>query len=100
VDRDSCEVDLTITVLEYLAVNPEYRRRGVGEKLVTWGIQQADKHGLDTVLEATLDGGKLYRKLGFEDAGKIEYKSVSEKFITTRDQPDLMFMRRPARSSQ
>jgi len=92
--------DLTWTVLEYLAVNPEYRRRGVGEKLVTWGIEQADKQGLDTVLEATLDGGKLYRRLGFEDAGKIEYKSVTEKYTTTRTQPDLMFMRRPARSSQ
>jgi ribosomal protein S18 acetylase RimI-like enzyme len=93
-------MSLTDLVLEYLAVNPEYRRRGVGEKLVRWGVEQADKQGLDTVLEATLDGGKVYRKLGFEDAGKIEYNSVSEKFTKTRDQPDLMFMRRPARSSQ
>jgi ribosomal protein S18 acetylase RimI-like enzyme len=78
-----------------LAVSPDYRRRGVGEKLVSWGIQQADKEGVDSVLEATIDGGKLYRKLGFEDVGPIEFKSVTEKF-EGRTRPDLMFMRRKA----
>lgn len=83
-------------MLEYLAVNPEYRRRGVGEKLVSWGLEQADKQGLDSVLEATIDGGKLYRKLGFEDIGTIKFDSVTDKF-QSRTRPDLMFMRRPAR---
>jgi ribosomal protein S18 acetylase RimI-like enzyme len=82
-------------VLEYLAVNPDYRRRGVGEKLVSWGIEQADKQGVDSVLEATNDGGKLYRKLGFEDIAPIEYKSITDKFHQ-RTRPDLMFMRRKA----
>lgn len=33
-------------VLEYLGVNPEFRRRGVGETLVAWGIKQADEKGI------------------------------------------------------
>jgi hypothetical protein len=47
-------------------------------------------------LEATIDGGKLYRKLGFEDIGTIKFDSVTDKF-ESRTKPDLMFMRRPAR---
>jgi hypothetical protein len=62
---------------------------------VTWGIEQADKQGLDSVLEATIDGGKLYRKLGFKDVAPIEYNSITDKF-SSRERPDLMFMRRPA----
>ncbi|KAJ5107835.1 hypothetical protein N7456_004510 [Penicillium angulare] len=53
--------------LDYLAVNPEYWRQGIGSRLVESGIEQANKLGLEIFLVAM---GKnalgMYRKLGFE----------------------------------
>ena len=58
---------LTSAELDYLAVNTDAYRRGVGSLLVSSGIAQAERLGADMVLIAM--GPKalgLYKKLGFE----------------------------------
>ena len=52
--------------LATLAVHPDYQRRGIGRKLVTWGVQQGEKEGVPVALEASLDGKRLYEKNGFQ----------------------------------
>ncbi len=57
----------TGTVLN-VYTEPDYRRRGISEKLMTMLIDDAHAAGLDYVeLTATEDGYPLYKKLGFED---------------------------------
>lgn len=46
-------------VLEYLGVNPDFRRRGVGETLVAWGIKQADEQGINVSPMFLLPGNAL-----------------------------------------
>ena len=61
-------------------------------------MKEADEQGLDAILEGTVDGSKLYRRLGFENLGSIEYKSIDPKFAS-RERPDLVFMRRKPRKA-
>ncbi|KAJ5280179.1 hypothetical protein N7478_005551 [Penicillium angulare] len=53
--------------LDYLAVNPEYWRQGIGSRLVESGIEQANKLGLEIFLVAMGTSALgMYKKLGFE----------------------------------
>lgn len=45
--------------------HPEYRRRGVGNLFMKWGIEQADALGFECWLGATDLGVHLYKKHGF-----------------------------------
>ena len=49
------------------------------------------------MLEGTTDGGKLYRRVGFEDIAPITYEGVSSKF-DNKTRPELVFMRRLPKS--
>ncbi|KAF2280785.1 acyl-CoA N-acyltransferase [Westerdykella ornata] len=53
--------------LHILCTHPDHHRRGAGGMLVRWGIEQADKEGLPTYLEASEAGKPLYERLGFEE---------------------------------
>lgn len=61
-------------VLEICFVEPSYRRRGVGNLLVQWGTKKADEMGLESSVEATVDGKPLYAKHGFEYMNDFEIK--------------------------
>lgn len=48
-----------------LAVSVNHQRRGVGGRLVDWGLERAERDGLPAVLCASVKGRNLYHKKGF-----------------------------------
>lgn len=52
--------------LHVLAVHPNHQRKGIGRKLLQWGLDEADRLGLIAYLEASADGVRLYEQTGFE----------------------------------
>lgn len=44
--------------------HPAYRRKGVGQSLLSWGVEQADNLDYELFLEATPYGRPLYEKNG------------------------------------
>ncbi|CAG8362578.1 unnamed protein product [Penicillium salamii] len=49
-----------------VAVHPEYQGKGVGARLMKWGMDVAEELNLPIYLESTVEGVPLYKKLGFE----------------------------------
>lgn len=45
--------------------HPDYRRRGVGQQVMDWGMKKADELGLEFFLDATPPGRPLYEANGF-----------------------------------
>ncbi len=72
--------------LQDLEVHPQFRRRGIGKKLVTAVEAEAARRGARllrlSVSVANLDAQALYRSLGFVDAG-IEPRRI-DATITIR----------------
>jgi predicted N-acetyltransferase YhbS len=55
--------------LQVLAVDPIIWNRGIGRKLVQWGLDEVDRDSLgpaDVFLEAGLRAEAFYNRLGFE----------------------------------
>lgn len=52
--------------LQVLAVHPNHQKKGIGRKLLQWGLDEADRLGLISYLEASTDGIRLYESTGFE----------------------------------
>ncbi|PGH06100.1 hypothetical protein AJ79_06634 [Helicocarpus griseus UAMH5409] len=59
--------------LSTLAVHPSYQRRGIGTKLVEWGMEQARMEKVPVGLEPSIKGTGLYEKLGFRTISKSEW---------------------------
>ena len=59
-----------LKVLKELYVRPEYQRKGLGSRLVQWGIEKADELGLPGYVEGTDKGTGLYLKFGFEEVAR------------------------------
>lgn len=57
-----------------LAVHPDYRRRGIGTKLLKTALQECARLGMHTatleVRAGNLEAQALYRRLGFEVVGR------------------------------
>ncbi|KAI0172719.1 hypothetical protein GGR52DRAFT_580422 [Hypoxylon sp. FL1284] len=45
--------------------HPRYRRRGIGQQFMDWGIKKAEDMGVEMFLDATPMGRPLYEKNGF-----------------------------------
>jgi len=58
--------------LSTVAVDPPCQRRGIGQQLVQWGLQQARQENVPVGLEASIAGFGLYEKLGFRTVNKME----------------------------
>lgn len=57
--------------LDVLVVHPNHQRRGIGRQLIQWGLDEADKLGLITYLEASAEGVRLYESTGFEKVKEV-----------------------------
>lgn len=70
-----------------IATKEEYRRRGIGARLIERLMREEEKEGLETlfleVRESNLPALSLYNSLGFEVIGKRKnyYKNPSEDAI-------------------
>ncbi|ATY62195.1 Acyl-N-acyltransferase [Cordyceps militaris] len=71
----AAECPPAVMALDICAVDPRFQGRGIGQKLVEWGLQEAKARGdLEAVTEASVMGRRVYLKLGFEqEGGDIEY---------------------------
>ncbi|PMD37424.1 hypothetical protein L207DRAFT_514697 [Hyaloscypha variabilis F] len=50
-----------------LGVHPGFQRMGVGKRLLEWGLEMADREGLECWIEASPAGKGLYEKLGWRE---------------------------------
>ena len=58
-------------MLDLLLVDPAHQRKGLGRKLVFYGLDLADEEGVCASVVASAVGDKLYVSCGFESVGKI-----------------------------
>ncbi len=54
-----------------LAVHPDYQRRGFGQKLLDWGLDQADELQVPCWVDASPDGLALYEKNYWKQIGEF-----------------------------
>ena len=69
------ESNLPLLVLNICFTHPEYRRHGVGRMLMDWGLERADRLGLETYVDATEEGKKLYDKYGFRVVNEHDFST-------------------------
>ena len=64
--------------LAFLCVDPKFQRKGVGKRLMQWGMKRADQESVPLGLASSPAGEKLYRDCGFEEVGVfwLEYKGT------------------------
>lgn len=55
--------------LKIIAINPKHQRKGVGRKMVQWGVSKSEEEGVPALLEASPAGEGLYLSMGYEDVG-------------------------------
>jgi GNAT superfamily N-acetyltransferase len=59
-------------ILSILAVDPAAQGRGIGSALLNWGMDVADREGVDCWLTSTPVGYGVYRRLGFVDVDVMD----------------------------
>lgn len=55
-----------------LNTSPKFQRRGLGSQLVKYGLEKADGDEVMVYLSGSPMGVPVYRKLGFEEVGRLE----------------------------
>lgn len=68
-DRAMLHIFLGIT---FMAVDPDYQRRGVGSMLMKLFCDEVDDHNLDGFVLSSPAGVRLYSKFGFRAVGVVE----------------------------
>ncbi|KAK3628655.1 hypothetical protein LTR56_018470 [Elasticomyces elasticus] len=81
--------------LNTLAVLPGYQRKGIGGRLMDWGLRKADELGFDAWVEGSVPGRPLYEKHGFVFQGDIAI-IVPDEFAD-REKMTVAFLTRPGR---
>jgi GNAT superfamily N-acetyltransferase len=66
-----------IVGLDYLAVHPNNKRKGIATALVESGIQQANRLGLPIFIWAFQAGHGVYKRLGFKEVDRV-IKGISQ----------------------
>jgi ribosomal protein S18 acetylase RimI-like enzyme len=62
--RERLWLDQKYLYCHVVAVHPEYQRRGIGQMLMEYGIDIAQKVRLPIYIESSRDGMRLYEKIG------------------------------------
>ncbi|TFB05796.1 hypothetical protein CCMA1212_001566 [Trichoderma ghanense] len=70
--------------LDFIGVDPDHQRRGIGKALLSWGIEQAAKAGRDCYLMATPQGRPLYEAAGFEIVRPLDMFGVMHHSMILR----------------
>ncbi|KAI0112241.1 acyl-CoA N-acyltransferase [Nemania sp. FL0031] len=69
--------------------HPDYRRRGIGQQVMDWGMKRADELGLELFLDATPPGKPLYEANGFlfveENVTSVTTDDPDEKWNEMND---------------
>ncbi|MGD9679508.1 MAG: N-acetyltransferase family protein [Vulcanibacillus sp.] len=81
------EIEHTATI--GMGIKKEYRKKGIGFKLMTMCIENAKSHGVEIleleVFESNTAGFNLYKKCGFKETGRLikkrKYKGNYEDLI-------------------
>ncbi|KAF4833380.1 hypothetical protein CGCTS75_v003980 [Colletotrichum tropicale] len=60
-------------VLQGLATDPAYQRRGIATKLIQAGLEEIDNEGLACWIHASPSSYGVYAKVGFVEVGRNEY---------------------------
>ena len=78
--KDRCRHVGFIYLLD-VVVDPAFHRRGIGARLMRWGLERAEKERCPILLIATSTGSGLYRKLGFEILGTLNVGQLSSDMV-------------------
>lgn len=65
-------------LLELLGISHDYQNLQLARRLLTLAGEIADKAGWETFVEANANAVGLYRKMGFEEVGKVEIPWVED----------------------
>lgn len=57
--------------LSFVGSDPEYQGRGLGKKLIEWGLAKAKSENIPAYLDSTIPASKVYQKLGFVAVGGL-----------------------------
>ncbi|KAI9038665.1 GNAT family N-acetyltransferase, partial [Aspergillus affinis] len=57
--------------LEFLAILPPYQRLGIGQDLLSVGLEEADRRGIPAWVESTTEAYGLYRSRGFSEVVEV-----------------------------
>ncbi|GAM82345.1 hypothetical protein ANO11243_003240 [Dothideomycetidae sp. 11243] len=60
-------------LLHLLATDPDYHRRGIGGMQIKWGLEETDRLGVMSYLEASEEGKALYERYGFRQVEKLDF---------------------------
>ena len=69
--RDEYMQGKSYLFMHELVVLPELQGRGIGTKLLEWGLRIADEKRLECWINASADGLSLYKKLGWKEVGQV-----------------------------
>lgn len=88
------ETTPAVFALDLCAVHPDFQKRGLASRLVQWGIDDAreNREGIEPVLEASVMGRSVYKRLGFQGVAEAVYL-VDEDVLEGKVLPSNLFMR-------
>ncbi|KAL6231023.1 hypothetical protein BDW75DRAFT_233935 [Aspergillus navahoensis] len=68
--------------------HPSYRRQGLGNMFMEWGLRIADERGLESWLDATELGVPLYERFGFRAILVNRVKPVPERQLSAAEEEE------------
>ncbi|ROT42995.1 acetyltransferase [Sodiomyces alkalinus F11] len=70
--RERAMVGKPWVYLHILVIDPKHQRRGIGQQLMSWGMQEAARLNIPSFLESSVAGRRLYQKCGYRDIDVAE----------------------------